>query len=94
MGGKLNIGAPTTTRLAATAASRRRRIDLDVVRKSPAGDIKLELFGDGETFDPDKGSYKSTGYVLIFGGWHNSLTVICRQEEHGGGRKAHAPTSR
>ena len=63
-------------------------IDLDVVSRSPAGDIKLELFGDGQSFDPDKGSYTSTGYVLIFGGWNNSLSVICRQEEHGAGRKA------
>jgi hypothetical protein len=63
-------------------------IDLDATSKSPAGDIKVELNGDGESFDPDKGSYTSTGYVLIFGGWHNSLSVICRQEEHGEGRKA------
>ena len=26
--------------------------------------------------------------MLIFGGWNNSLSVICRQEEHGAGRKA------
>ncbi len=63
-------------------------IELDVTSKSPAGDIKVELYGDGESFDPDKGSYDSTGYVLIFGGWHNSLSVICRLEEHGAGRKA------
>jgi len=63
-------------------------IDVDVLSKSPAGDIKLELFGDGESFDPDRGSYTSSGYVLIFGGWNNSLSVICRQEEHGAGRKA------
>ncbi len=63
-------------------------IDLDVTSKSPDGDIKIEIYGDGESFDPDKGSYDSTGYVLIFGGWHNSLAVICRQQEHGLGRKA------
>jgi hypothetical protein len=63
-------------------------IDVDVMSRSPAGDIKLELFGDGASYDPDKGAYTSTGYVLIFGGWNNSLSVICRQEEHGAGRKA------
>jgi hypothetical protein len=63
-------------------------IDVDAMAKSPTGDIKLELFGDGESFDPDKGSYTSSGYVLIFGGWQNSLSVICRQDEHGAGRKA------
>jgi hypothetical protein len=63
-------------------------IEFDAMSKSPAGDLKVELYGDGESFDPDKGSYTSTGYVLIFGGWNNSLSVICRIEEHGDGRKA------
>jgi len=63
-------------------------VDLDVASSSPAGDIKVELFGDGESFDPDKGGYTSTGYVFIFGGWHNALSVISRENEHGEGRKA------
>ena len=32
--------------------------------------------------------------MLIFGGWHNTLSVICRINEHDDGRKASAPTSR
>jgi hypothetical protein len=64
------------------------QIDLDVTSKSPDGDIKVELYGDGASYDPDKGSYDSTGYVLIFGGWHNTLSIIARLEEHGAGRKA------
>jgi hypothetical protein len=63
-------------------------IEFDVQSNSEAGDIKLELFGDGASFDPDRGAYTSTGYVLIFGGWHNSLSVICRNSEHDEGRKA------
>jgi hypothetical protein len=63
-------------------------VELDAVSRSPAGDLKLELYGDGESFDPDKGGYVSTGYVFIFGGWHNSLSVICRNNEHDDGRKA------
>jgi hypothetical protein len=63
-------------------------IELEVQSQSDAGDIKIELFGDGESFDPDRGGYVSTAYVLIFGGWHNSLSVICRNNEHGEGRKA------
>lgn len=62
-------------------------IDVDVQSNSPAGDIKVELFGDGHSFDPDRGGYVSSGYVLIFGGWHNSLSVICRNNEHDEGRK-------
>lgn len=63
-------------------------VEVDAVASTAAGDIKLELFGDGASFDPDRGAYTSTGYVLIFGGWHNSLSVICKGNEHGEGRKA------
>lgn len=63
-------------------------IELDAQSRSPAGDLKIELFGDGESFDSDRGSYVSTGYMLIFGGWNNSLSVICRNNEHDEGRKA------
>jgi hypothetical protein len=63
-------------------------IEIDTMSKSPAGDLKIELYGDGESFDPDKGSYVSSGYVMIFGGWRNSLSVICRNNEHDDGRKA------
>ena len=63
-------------------------IELDVQSKTDVGDIKIELFGDGESFDPDRAGYVSTGYVLIFGGWRNSLSVICRNNEHDEGRKA------
>lgn len=63
-------------------------IEFDMVSRSAVGDMKVELYGDGESFDPDKGGYVSTGYVLIFGGWGNSLSVICRNNEHDEGRKA------
>jgi hypothetical protein len=64
------------------------QIDLDVSSKSAVGDIKIELWGDGESFAHEKGAYTSSGYVFIFGGWRNSLSVLCRMEEHGAGRKA------
>jgi len=63
-------------------------VEVDAESHSPAGDIKVELAGDGTSFDPDRGGYTSTGYVFIFGGWNNSLAVICRQNEHDDGRKA------
>jgi hypothetical protein len=63
-------------------------LDIDATSKSPQGDLKVEIFGDGESFDPDRGAYTSTGYVLIFGGWRNTLSVICRGNEHDEGRKA------
>ena len=63
-------------------------VEFDATSHSASGDIKFELFGDGVTFDPDKGGYMASGYVLIFGGWSNSLSVICRQNEHNEGVKA------
>jgi hypothetical protein len=57
-------------------------VDVDVMSKSPSGDIKIELFGDGKSFDPDRGEYNPTGYVFIFGGWNNQLSIIGRLGEH------------
>jgi hypothetical protein len=50
-------------------------IDFDVKSLSPEGDIKFEVFGDG--------SDHASGYVLIHGGWNNSLSIIARLDEHG-----------
>jgi hypothetical protein len=58
------------------------QIDFDAVSRSPAGDIKVELFGDGESFDPDKGRYDPTGYMIVFGGWNNARSIISRLGEH------------
>jgi hypothetical protein len=50
-------------------------IEFDAVSASPQGDVKVELFGDGVDH--------ASGYVLIHGGWNNSLSVISRLDEHG-----------
>ncbi len=63
-------------------------IEFDVMSKSPAGDIKVEMFGDGKSFDPDKGRYDPTSYLIIFGGWGNSSCVIGRLGEHDDAVKA------
>jgi hypothetical protein len=57
-------------------------VELDVMSKSDVGDIKIELFGDGESFDPDQGTYFPTGYVFVFGGWSNELSIIGKLGEH------------
>ncbi|HTJ46587.1 MAG TPA: hypothetical protein VL463_30985 [Kofleriaceae bacterium] len=59
------------------------QIDLTTWSNSPDGDIKVEVFGDGRYFDPDAGDYTSTGYVFIFGGWHNTESIIVKGYEHG-----------
>lgn len=57
------------------------RIEFDVTSNSPAGDIKVEVFGDGVS-RAETVSYTATSYVVIFGGWNNALNVIARMNEH------------
>lgn len=56
------------------------RVEFDAEALSPEGDVKCEIFGDG--------IHHQSGYILIYGGWHNSLDVIARLAEHGLDRKA------
>ena len=67
-------------------------IDLDVWTDSPDGDMKVEVFGDGQSFhrgDPGA-AYDATGYVLVMGGWRNTLSAIARQHEHAADRVTRA----
>jgi len=59
------------------------RIEVDVWSTEPRGDIKVEVFGDGSSYDPDRGGYLATAYMVIFGGWSNSKSIIARMDEHG-----------
>jgi hypothetical protein len=47
-----------------------------------SGDIKFEVFGDGRNH--------ASGYVCIFGGWGNTVSVIARLDEHGADREERA----
>lgn len=58
-------------------------IELDAWSTSPDGDLKVELYGDGKSYDPNKGGYTSTSYVAVMGGWKNSKSQIARLDEHG-----------
>ncbi len=61
------------------------RVEFDVKSMSPEGDIKIEVFGDG-TSRAEHDSYTATSYVIVFGGWNNSLNIIARMDEHGDDR--------
>ncbi len=50
-------------------------VEFDVRAMSNEGDAKVEIFGDGTDH--------ASGYVLIQGGWNNSLSIIARLDEHG-----------
>jgi hypothetical protein len=63
------------------------RIEFDAWAETEEGDIKVELAGDGRSY-AKTASYTATGYVVIFGGWDNSLHVLARRDEHGDDRVA------
>ena len=58
-------------------------IEVDVWAETDVGDLKVELFGDGRSHAKNKGAYRATGYVAIFGGWNNSKSILARKNEHG-----------
>lgn len=64
-------------------------IELDCWSNDPAGDLKVEAWGDGKSFATTT-SYTATSYVFIFGGWHNQLSGIARMNEHGADRRMRA----
>ena len=59
------------------------RIAFDAIAKSDQGDLKVEIFGDGESFAKGARYDDATGYVAIFGGWKNTTHVLARLDEHG-----------
>lgn len=50
------------------------RIEFDVRSEAADGDVKWEAFGDGRNH--------ASGYVFLFGGWHNRESRICKLDEH------------
>lgn len=54
-------------------------VEFDVRAESPDGDAKFEIFGNGRDH--------ASGYVGIFGGWRNSVSILARLNEHGRDRK-------
>lgn len=50
------------------------RIQFDVRSDAADGDVKWEAFGDGRNH--------GSGYIFIFGGWHNRESRIAKLDEH------------
>ena len=65
------------------------RVEFDAWAATESGDIKFELAGDGTSYAKTV-SYTASGYVMIFGGWDNKLSIIARRDEHGRDRKTRA----
>jgi len=63
------------------------RLDVDVTPASADGDVKIELYGDGRSYEADEAvqkdvQYTDTGYLFIFGGWHNHVSTLVKMSEH------------
>jgi hypothetical protein len=65
---------------------RNARIEFVATSSSPNGDIKAEVWGDGASAAKGTSYVDATSYIVVFGGWKNSLHVLARLNEHGSNR--------
>jgi hypothetical protein len=79
--GARNKGAWLSRRLPTNA-----RIEFDAYAESPEGDLKVELWGDGESGATAASYTNATSYLAILGGWKNKKHVLARINEHGDDR--------
>lgn len=63
------------------------RIEFDAVAESADGDLKAEIWGDGQSAATGISYTNATSYLTILGGWHNKYHVLARLNEHGTDRK-------
>ncbi len=61
-------------------------IEFDAYADSPEGDIKAELWGDGQSGATSTSYTNATSYLAILGGWNNTKHVLARLDEHGADR--------
>lgn len=59
--------------------------EFDVRTATPAASIRVILYGDGKSKTPEQEGCQSTGYALVFGGWNNKLSVMCRGDQANAG---------
>jgi hypothetical protein len=63
------------------------RIEFDAMSTSEDGDLKTEVWGDGQSGATGVSYNNATSYLAIMGGWKNTLHVLARLNEHGQDRK-------
>jgi hypothetical protein len=63
------------------------RIEFDATSTSAEGDLKAELWGDGQSSATSESYNNATSYLAILGGWKNTVHVLARINEHGTDRK-------
>jgi len=63
------------------------RIEFDAIAESPQGDLKAEVWGDGQSHATKRTYDNATSYVAILGGWKNQFHVLARENEHAPDRR-------
>jgi hypothetical protein len=63
------------------------RIEYDATAYNDDGDLKSEVWGDGHSYATGTSYTNATSYLVILGGWKNSIHAIARINEHGNDRK-------
>ncbi|MBX3186097.1 MAG: hypothetical protein KF819_03740 [Labilithrix sp.] len=63
------------------------RIEFDAIAGTDDGDLKAEVWGDGQSAATGTSYTNATSYLAIFGGWKNTSHVLARKNEHGADRK-------
>jgi len=63
------------------------RIEFDATAGTDDGDLKTEVWGDGQSAATGTSYTNATSYLAILGGWKNTLHVLARMNEHGTDRK-------
>jgi hypothetical protein len=58
------------------------RIEFEATSSSPEGDLKTEVWGDGQSAATGNSYTNATSYIVIFGGWKNTFHVLARLDEH------------
>lgn len=80
--GARNHGVWLTKRIPINA-----RIEFDAIATSEKGDLKAEIWGDGQSSATSISYTNATSYLAILGGWENTFHVLARINEHGSDRK-------
>jgi hypothetical protein len=63
------------------------RIEYDAIATTAQGDLKAEIWGDGQSSATSVSYTNATSYLAVLGGWQNTFHVLARVNEHGKDRK-------
>jgi hypothetical protein len=63
------------------------RIEFDAIAETAQGDLKAEVWGDGQSHATKTTYDNATSYVVVLGGWKNQFHVLARENEHAPDRR-------